>query len=1619
MALNVGELYAQIKLDLTQFKKDINNAKKLLQGIGQQKGQKVQLQVDTKALAKAIENSIKAIAKNVAKELKIVESQVKASNQKLVNDGKTSNAKSLDDHRKTNQKELSDHKTTNSQKLSNTQANNRQQVQNTRTSGVEKEQIYRRETIAFRAELASRLAQLRSSLRTEEQLQRQLARATEQARRASLRIQEQDVRQSVARQRQELQQLSSITSTGRAIGISGQDMGQFISQTFSVTTVIDAIRATFTALLTGFTSAAAAMGAFSAYGVQYNADLEMSFESLRYLVTDTTDKMTESFTEVSEEYYKMQGLTQEVASQKAKVDLDSKGIITAQELTQELYNQLRELSIQSPTLVFQDVMQGTARLRNAGLEAGKLVRTVKAIGDGAAVTGKDAIKNFDRATYAIGQMYQKGGIYAEEFRKQLGNTGIATFSALEAQTGLSSETLAALMDKGLLKNKTTLKELSSATGLTVKELGDKLGVLEATGTSTVNWVDLYIEGLERVRGGAMDELADTFTGQINIISEAFKFFAADVSKPLFGSLKAEIEETTQYIKNAFDGDLTTKATQAFEILAVLVRKISDFWIPPLVQLIKDFFGYLDSNGNNIMFTLGEKIKYVGANLYDWGKIAIVIVKDLWNLFTGLISLFVNVTQLILGVGGALHWIKEALNPFSSEVGSITNAVEALVEAFLILVGVITTLKVVLFGAQLLFFLKNLGFGATAVGIMNSSLAQQSVAAAAANLQVAMLNKTLLENKLLQMTAAQSMAGNQMNVFHDSIDRYDEKLAGELTDAARERFERLKEAAENAAQDAADKFNAAGQEIRDIQEDLMPKADAEVARLQEELNTATQAGTAATQANTGATAANTGATTANTGATTANTGATTGNAGATTADTTATNVNTGATVGNTTATNVQTTAINVQTTAWGRASMAVKGFFVSLGPIGWISIAIGAITTVLLPLITNFVDLGESGEEAGEKILTKWEQVQQRIQEVRERVEAGYVGSVVDVNIKTKVSDIDFTKLPQYNSDGTIQGPDMVVRVIKIEEVAGAIDKDAETAAQSQLAQVKKDIAKWEKVKADKERIIGSQKGDQFRAKQELANAEKILKQKRELKKKLEEDPIKTKREETEKINRRTVLGYVKPADLKSTKTDPKKALDEAVAVKELFEANLISLKDYNEILQQIFYMSDKGQTGMTTIVQELVAGTRKGKAAQDKFKNIMFPKLKPGYVLNENMGMVLQEMKKAGQLTQKQFDEALKLAMYGANEWVINEKLSNTGVNKANRLVFQGKVKEWKPNAFTSKSKTGTKPYGGSPQTDKEITNTEVDTDKDTDKDKGLTEYEKRKRAAEHDEKMKKSAETIYNAWNYAYAAYKTGETDDDDLANYRESREKMLEFSNKIKERETDKIEDEQKKQEKIIKDSYDKKREALRRYYDDLENDEKMSSLLIQREYYKNATSARGLVKLSEINRKIREQNRAEDKEMKERSLDDTEDLKLDELEEGKDKKISAINATTQTIGSAIAAFSTKIKQYTTDFKNLGIRLAEEFNAGFTSVEFQFNPIIPSASIGQSASKTASAASYDLGNPMSRLLASGGTINNIGSVVTIHNATFGDKLDATTFGQEVWRAGQKNTTATTGGRF
>jgi tape measure domain-containing protein len=1580
MALNVGELYAKLKLDLTDFNKGIKDVQKQLTSIGNNKAFDV---FSTKAV-----NALTKIGNMQARIYKQMNDNLKLKTQLAIANMSREEAAEQRKHQL---------------KMAQIQREIALKAQQTQLAIS----LIRKESDAFKAESARKaqadrnLTQERiANLRSWERVALATTRSWQQQYSSTVRLLGQADRNRISETRRleqqahqqkmtELKQAGALISAGYFTGALQGNVFQSLFSFFSVTTILGALQS----VASGVVSMVDVIARETTKAIEYNADLEMSFNQLKFLVTDSANEMTTSYEQIVANRFERAGFADFEA--KAKLEVQDQGLVSAQKLTRAIYDDLKNLSIESPTLKFADVMQGAARLKNAGVEADQLYRNIQAIGDGAAVTGKDAIRNFDRATYAISQMYQKQGIYAEEFRKQLGNTGIATFSALEASTNISQATLARLMDAGLLRNKTTLKELSDATGVTVKELAERFGDTSLTAESTINWVDKYIEGLEMVRGGAMVELAETFTGLINVMSERWKFFSAEITKPLFDTVKSQLIALNEELDRTFNtGALKANLSSAFYNLGVILQDLVTNWLPPILDYIDDLALKLSQKTYSWIFDFHDEIVQIGKEMPN-------ILDNVTGFIMGFIGFIVDLGQAILWLGGTFNQLKDNLYVLIPIIGPIiylfeglndssstfSQQIEGLIELFLILTTVMITFKTGIAIATLMFFSKSIFLAkqqaaafvgaSSAVTATQAAMRAELLATAAAQTRTASITATSLQLEL------QLRAQNAKLLGQETL----AKNLNNLADKAGIEAKRLETSADKLATDAG------------------------------------LAQTAAENANTAATNANTAAQGANAGATGA-----AGNAAA------------GAAVKQT----ILSRALN-------GVSVAIKGVWTSLGPIG---IAVLAVSTAMTFLIPQFIDLGDEAGIANEKMTNSFKDAQIEIARTAKLIKEGIVSRNVKINVKTDVTEIDFSRLPNYNSDGTIQGPDMVVRVITEEEAA-------KRRKETKVSLIDKQLKEAQKALEDAEDMYNSWADRQNVGKQKL-RADNIRKAKAEVNR-------------LQKIKDDVKAGKSVPEAEKVFEAEAEKMMSDktwsvAVGLRAVRAAGLITEAQYKQFRNEAIELKASGQKGLDTLVEDWIKGTRQGVAAGAEFKKAVFPFSRDTYYENTNIGEILQELKNEKFFNlmtadeKKAFEETVRKAVYLGTPNMIRNAIQFNDKNRAKkaREEFTKRVLAFDPTAFDLEKSTPTPDYTADGGTENDF---ESSLETGVDGKKGLSPYEKLKRTAEHLKAMGKSAKDVYNKWKEAQAvAYKEVDADEG-LANFRESQEKMLDILNEAEKEKTKKIEDWQSIQEKALEKSYKNRKDALDKYYRDIDDKEDVAKLQeekrrleIERTFYAGATSAEGISKLAEIDSKMRDNNKAIEK----KNRDITKQNEEDALESGKETADKLISSFANT---KIGALDDRNKTSTAyiDWIDFVYKNVTDKKSGFVS-DFQKKfpmkqgaPASTSSVAGPTAkpyidsstttsnktlewlqskgiintykmpempkateAKTAYAgASYGFANPMGQLVAAGGTVNNFnGALVNVNTMYVRDDQDVANIGKEMFRTAQRAATAQ-GGRI
>ncbi len=1465
MALNVGELYAKVKLDLKDFNKGIKDIQKSLQQLA---GNNSFGTFGTKAV-----NAITRIANANAKLHKQINDNLKIQLALALANMSKEEAAAQRKHQL---------------KLAHIQREIALRGQQTQLAIA----LTKKETETIKSENAKQ-AQADKNLTNErianirawERVSSAAIRATSQnyatSSRNILNIERNRIneirrleQQAYQQRRAELQQLGTFVGAGYFTGALQGNLFQTLFNTFSVSSILSALKSIFDFTLQGIQAVSAAIYRFTEEAISYNAKLEMSFEQLKYIIGS----------DIRKELQAVAGATEDIVVPMERVNRE----------TLQIREQLKQLSIESPTLKFEDVMQGATRLANAGVPIEDLVEIVKALGDGAATTGADAVRNFDRVTYAVGQMYQKGGIYAEEFRKQLGNTGIPTIEALAAVTGKSVNEISKSMDDGQLKSR--------------------------------EWVDAYIDGLKMVRGGAMEELADTFSGQINIMSEKWKFFTSDITKPLFETLKNQIAAGLRMIENEFaDSAFVTNVKNLFSNIGIAISSIVTNLLPPLLLGFEELSNKMNSGSvdfflefNDAIVKLGEKIPtlmgYIGGFFSGVIEIFKSIFSDLPQIIETAMGIFAQLPAILVGVYDAIMFVINAFLTFGTvfsfqwltgDAATLTDQLEVLAQTIIMLTTVFVTLKAVMAAVTLVFFLKQLAIGR----------ASYEALTLAATGNTAAINA----NAAAQLRQQAASIRAQIEIVKEAI--MVEALSGSIK---RETAVRIANAVATGMEANAAAVDAAAQN----------------------------------------------------------------------ADTLATNANT-ASKGNLTKANLV-------------AAGSFRTLLTAMGPVG---IAITILSVIATALIPAFIDFGDAGEEAGEQTEDAFKRAEKQAKDTQKTIDKGFVDKNIQINVKSDVKNIDFSKLPNYNSDGTIQGPDMVVRVITTEEVEKEREKLISEADEKRIKQLQKEISNiTNQIRAQTGRAAAAAGITPLSA-SVVANLQRQIQQK-----------------EAEIAQ---IKGNRVQAGAANYEVEAEKAIKNIPAGRALYETaftgqtgagglpiltGLMTQADYERIRDEIIILQSKGQKGLDKIAEELIRGTRNGIAAGEKFKEEMYGTLRENYYKQSNIGQILQELKREGFFNKNiaAYSQIVKEAVYGANPKDLRDAIEKVSVNA--RDAFVRRVEMFDKEAFTREYSDESMFGAGGSGTE---TPEDVPDFTGGGGTKPLSPYEKKKREAEHLKAMGKSAEVIYTKWLEAQKVAYLEVDYDEGLANFRESEEKKLELTKDIQERITDAIESEQKKQEDSIENTYKQRKKVLDDYYKKINNEEdkqtleqEKRALEIERKFYERATSAIGISKLAEVDKKIRDKqkeieqfNRDRQQEMDEDALEKAKDSALERVEKESEENISAIEKTKMAIKQTIEEYVKALQVFKQDFYTEGKNAALEFQKGFSSVTGRATDVVMSAA-------------SQLTNPSGRIMDNVTTNVFNAPILTIQNANFGDKVDVQAFSQELWRTAQRATTAT-GGRM
>lgn len=313
---------------------------------------------------------------------------------------------------------------------------------------------------------------------------------------------------------------------------------------------------------------------------------------------------------------------------------------------------LRRFSDATP-FQFQEVFKASQIMQGFGLELKKVLPTLRALGDAISASGNSS-EYLLLAAKAVGQMLSKGKVTAEEFTRQLGNTGVRL------------EHLAL----GLGKTQKETMELIRSGSLTAKE-----------------GVDALIKGIANSNvGGMMEKQSRTFLGALSTMTDVLKSTLGDLVEPLFNVIR--------------DGMVAS---------IPLLQQFSKWWqtVPEPIKLVALAIGAIVTVLGPLTVLIGGIVAAVGAiGAPILGYVAAItagvtaavgVITAVWTTnFAGIRDESVKIFEAIQGAtqqifGDMIQWYQKNL-PL---IQSTTQAVFAIVDV--VVSATATTIRIVVVG----------------------------------------------------------------------------------------------------------------------------------------------------------------------------------------------------------------------------------------------------------------------------------------------------------------------------------------------------------------------------------------------------------------------------------------------------------------------------------------------------------------------------------------------------------------------------------------------------------------------------------------------------------------------------------------------------------------------------------------------------------------------------------------------------------------------------------------------------------------------------------------------------------------------------------------------------------
>ena len=182
------------------------------------------------------------------------------------------------------------------------------------------------------------------------------------------------------------------------------------------------------------------------------------------------------------------------------------------QLAQEFINVLQDYAAVSP-FEFSDLERSARMLKAYGIQTENLMYLMQGITS--AAVGQGTTEVIDSIARALGQMYTKGKVSAEEIR-QLANAGIPAMDILREKLGLTGEQVADIGNQSI---------------------------------NASDAINALVDGMTERYGGLVDAISMTRTGMMAAIKDNLKLMASAIFTPMMNRINEPLAALTQKLSN--------------------------------------------------------------------------------------------------------------------------------------------------------------------------------------------------------------------------------------------------------------------------------------------------------------------------------------------------------------------------------------------------------------------------------------------------------------------------------------------------------------------------------------------------------------------------------------------------------------------------------------------------------------------------------------------------------------------------------------------------------------------------------------------------------------------------------------------------------------------------------------------------------------------------------------------------------------------------------------------------------------------------------------------------------------------------------------------------------------